>query len=89
LEEAILGVDEAGGSGNVLTRGAPDRRDAERVARDHDGRREPIQPELTSERRKTSSKLGPHPDDARSGAYGQQDRDREPYYPQSTTHRDD
>ena len=89
LEEAILRVQEPGGARDVQTGGAPDRRDAERVARDHDWRREPFESKLAAERRQAASQLRPRPHDGRSCAYGQQDRDGEPYYPQSATHRGD
>jgi len=89
LEEAILRVQEAGGASDVQAGGTPDRRDAERVARDHHWRRQPFESKLAAERRQAPSQLCPRPHDGRSCAYGQQDRDREPYYPQSTTHRGD
>ena len=89
LEEAILRVQEAGGASDVQAGGTPDRREAERVARDHHWRRQPFESKLAAERRQAPSQLCPRPHDGRSCAYGQQDRDREPYYPQSTTHRVD
>ena len=79
-------MQETGCARDVLTRGGSDGRDAERVACDHDRRGEPFQSKFARERRQAASQLPPCPHDARSRAYGQQDRGREPHYPQSTTH---
>jgi hypothetical protein len=89
LEEAILRVQEAKSACDVLTRGTSDGRDAERVARDNHPRGEPFQSKFARESGQAASEFPPGPHDARGCAYGQQDRDREPYFPQSTTHRID
>ena len=63
------------GAGDVLTRGASDGRDAERVACDHDPRGEPFQSKFARESGQAASEFPPCPHDARGCAYGQQDRD--------------